>query len=117
MDTRYNIYDYDFSAGVMSHVVINTSREGVNDTKVAMGIVHRIFVLAKAGNTYNGNSFVKYVDDTSFATSASFSGSFKFNCAYDELTKSYQTATKELKFDIGSTWIDNGSGIALAFVA
>ncbi len=121
-DTRYNIYDDESSAGIMTSVVINTSREGVADTKRAMGIVNRYVVVITWGNTYNGNSFVKYTDDASFVNSATFSGSFTFECAYNNLSEyiglydAYHTETKTLTFDIGSTWTAT-NGIVLSFVA
>lgn len=115
--TKYNIYDESESAGIMKSVVINTSREGVKETKAAMGIIHRFAIFIPIGNTYNGNSFVKYVENDAFNVSSSFSGAFTFNCAYDDFYKYYNQSTKTLEFAIGATWVDNGSGIVLSFVA
>lgn len=115
-NTKYNIYDEPESAGIMKSVVINTSREGVNNTKKAMGIIHRFAIFIPIGNTYNGNSFVKYVENDAFNISNSFTGSFTFNCAYDDFYKYYNEETKTLTFDLSTVWTA-GNGIVLSFVA
>ena len=110
-DMSFNLYANDTFHGSMQHVVIDTSKAGVNNTIAAMG---GAFAWGKDYTDSSESSFVKVVNG--FNNISQFTGKFKFVCAKSVWLGIEHTATRTLNFAIGSIWKDSGNGISLIFV-
>jgi len=110
-DMSFNLYVNDTFHGSMQHVVIDSSKAGVNNTKSAMG---GAFAWGKDYTDSSESSFVKVIDG--FNNMSQFSGEFTFVCATSVWLGIEHTAIRTINFAIGSIWKDSGNGISLIFV-
>jgi len=109
-DMSFNLYANDTFHGSMQHVVIDSSKAGVNNAKAAMG---GAFAWGKDYTDSSESSFVKVVNG--FNNMSQFTGSYTFVCAKSLWFGIEHTATRTISFAIGSIWKDNGNGISLMF--
>lgn len=109
-DARFNLYDNDTHHGCMQSVVLNTSQVGVSSAVAPMGDA---WGWSKTYTDSTESSFIKYVSE--FSSASQFSGSFEFVCATSTTFGIKHKVTRNLTFEIGTVWVDNGSGISLAF--
>ncbi len=107
-DERFNLYKYDTFHGIMQSVVINTTNDGVANSKAAMGAA---FAWGKDYQDTDESSFIKYVDG--FSDVSQFQNSFEFVCATSTLFGIKHKATKTLTFQIGVEWCSSKNGISL----
>jgi len=110
-DMSFNLYANDTFHGSMQHVVIDSSKAGVNNAIAAMG---GAFAWGKDYTDSSESSFVKVVDG--FNNMSQFTGNFTFVCAKSVWFGIEHTATRTINFAIGSIWKDSGNGISLIFV-
>ena len=109
-DMSFNLYANDTFHGSMQHVVIDSSKAGVNKAIAAMG---GAFAWGKDYTDSSESSFVKVVDG--FNNMSQFTGDFTFVCAKSVWFGIEHTATRTINFAIGSIWKDSGNGISLIF--
>ena len=107
----FNLYANDTFHGSMQHVVIDSSKAGVNNVTAAMG---GAFAWGKDYTDSSESSFIKVVNG--FSNMSQFTGEFTFVCAKSIWLGIEHSATKTLNFAIGSIWKDSGNGISLIFV-
>ena len=109
-DMSFNLYANDTFHGSMQHVVIDSSKAGVNNAIAAMG---GAFAWGKDYTDSSESSFIKVVDG--FNNMSQFTGDFTFVCAKSVWFGIEHTTTRTINFAIGSIWKDSGNGITLIF--